>query len=139
MSNSTKSINYARDDVFIISVNQSTDEIEECEAKVYLNAVNTFAYYGLVSALYSKLHAYITKSSQVDTALKKIRKELYTESLMSDIKNDNLTNRNKIKFMSLFDRTVKVYRHITKDLTKTSIFPLISVKHEREINEDLKR
>ena len=137
MTTSTKSINYARDDVFIISVNKSIDDIEECEAKVYINPINTFAYYGLVSALYSKLHAYITKSDSVDKELKKIRTELYSDSLMSQIKHENITNINKLKFMKLFDRTVKVYRHITKDLTKTSIFPLINVNHERKINQSL--
>ena len=135
----TKSIGYARDDIFIISVNQSTDQIEECEAKVYLNPINTFAYYGLVSALYSKLHSYITKVKSVDRELKSIRKELYTPSLLSAIKNENLNTMHKLKFIKLFDRTVKVYRHITNDLPKTSIFPLINVNRERIINEDLKK
>lgn len=137
MATSTKSINYARDDVFIISVNKSTDSIEECEAKVYINPMNILAYYGLVSALYSKLHKYITKSENVNNELKRIRKELYSSSLIKEITHDNMTNSNKIKFMGLFDRTVKVYRHITGDLPKTSIFPLITTNIERKINKDL--
>jgi len=135
----TKSINYARDDVFIISVNKSTDSIEECEAKVYINPINILAYYGLVSALYSKLHSYITYSDDVDKELKNIRSELYSRSLISEMTHDNMTNINKIKFMKLFDRTVKVYRHITSDLPKTSIFPLITTSTERKINADLLR
>jgi len=135
----TKSINYARDDVFIISVNKATDEIGECEAKVYINPINILAYYGLVSALYSKLHAYITHSDNVDSQLKKIRNDLYNPVLMSEMEHNNMTNANKIKLMLIFDRTVKVYRHMTKDLPATSIFPLINVNTERKINAGLLR
>ena len=139
MSNQIKTINYARDDVFIISINKSADSIEECEAKVHINPINIIAYYGLVSALYSKVHAYITKSKSVHSELISIRKELYNPILIYEIQNNNLKEINKIKFMSLFDRTVKVYRHITNDLPKTSIFPVINTTIEREINEHLKR
>lgn len=139
MAVSTKSINYARDDVFIISINKSTDSIEECEAKVYINPINILAYYGLIAALYSKLHKYITKSNTVNKELKSIRSGLYSSSLIYELNYNNMTKANKKIFMSLFDRTVKVYRHITGDLPKTSIFPLINVSIEREINEDLLR
>jgi len=139
MLNQTKSINYARDDVFIISINRSTDNIEECEAKVYVNPINIIAYYGLITALYSKVHSYITHSKDVNSELKKIRSDLYETNLIYEIKNNNLKKSNKIKFMALFDRTVTVYRHITSDLPKTGIFPIINKTVEREINENLKR
>ena len=137
MAGFTKFINYARDDVFIISVNKSADEIEECEAKIYINPLNTYAYYGLVSALYSKLHSYISKGEDVEAELKSIRVKLYSKSLTDELKHGNLTNANKMKFMALFDRIVKVYRHITNELPKTSIFPLININRERKINKSL--
>lgn len=137
MGEQSKFINYARDDVFIISINKSSDRIEECEAQVYMNTVNVFAYYGLVSALYSKLHRYITKSDIVNKELKSIRVELYKDSLIFEINNKRITNSNKIKFLKLFDRTVNVYRHITNDLPATSIFPMVNMHVERKIHENL--
>lgn len=139
MKESTKFINYARDDVFIISVNKSADMIEECEAKLYLNPNNIFAYYGLVSALYSKIHRYISKSEDLEKELKNIRKELFSNRILDEIKHNNISPNVKKKFLSIFDKVVKVYRSITSDLPDTSIFPLVNISRERKINENLRQ
>jgi hypothetical protein len=130
-----KFIGYARDDIFIISINNSADRIEECEAKIYLEPRLIFVYFGLISALYSKIHKYIEQDLSNDII--NIRNKLYNENILDDIKSNNINNKTKIQFINILDSLINIYRLITDELPNTSLFPVINIKPNIKINKSL--
>ena len=129
MNQNNKFINYARDDVFIISINNSADRIEECEAKIYIEPRNIFIYFGLISALYSKIHKYI--DTKLDKQLEEIRNKLYNENLLNELNMKVINNNVKKKYIEVLDELTKVYRIMTNELPSTSLFPIINKKDNR--------
>lgn len=129
MTQSSKFIGYARDDIFIISINNSADRIEECEAKIYLEPRLVFVYFGLISALYSKIHKYIEKN--LSDEIKEIRNKLYNDNILDNINNSNITNKIKKDFIDILDKLVNIYRGITNELPDTSLFPVINTRDNR--------
>lgn len=129
MAELNKSLNYSRDDVFIISVNTSADRIETIEGELYSNPEKIFELFGRINALYSKTHPYIKKSRKMDNRLIIIRNALYNKDFMRDLINKNNVKTNA-HFIKVVDGLIQIYRDMTEDYT-LGIFPKIEIEDTR--------
>lgn len=125
-----KNLGYARDDVFIISVNNSTDRIELVEAELFINPAKLFELYGKISSLYSKTHAYIKSHRKIDERLLNIRKGLYDKDFIRDLKENKIKPETNTHFIKIVDSLNKLYREMTLDYT-IGIFPRLEVEDTR--------
>lgn len=125
-----KSLGYSRDDVFIISVNNSADKIEIIEAELFLNPNNIFFYYGKINALYSKTHSYIKINRKINERLLNIRNALYNKDFLHDLKNDKIKPETNKHFVKIVDNLTQIYREMTEDYT-IGIFPKIEIEDIR--------
>ena len=131
MANESRELNWARDEVFIIGVNDSVKAIEQIEINIYGDPMLIYPYFSSISALYSKSHEYVEKVRNIDTRLINLRKGLYNPRYMSDLKKDKNVNGVQAQFQKLLDDLVKVYRDMITDYTKVGMFAKINVADNR--------
>jgi len=123
MDNIKNYLNYSRDDVFIISVNNSADLIEKVEAEVYINNISIYKYYALISALFSKTHPYTKKKGDIKLKLKEVRNKLYNNNMISELKHNNPSKDSKIRFLNILDNLTNIYQEMTESYCNIGIFP----------------
>ncbi|MDH4127281.1 MAG: hypothetical protein OEV44_00895 [Spirochaetota bacterium] len=126
-----KELNWARDEVFIIGVNDSVKYIEKIEINIYGNPMLIYPFFSSISALYSKSHEYIEKKKKIGDKLIKIRRGLYDKKFMSDLKKDKNQGLVQNHFEKLLDDLVQVYRDMITDYTNVGMFAKINIADRR--------
>lgn len=126
-----KKLNWSRDDVYIISLNNSSDRIEDTKIQCYGNIKKVYEFFAMVDALYDKSWKYVKDHDKLAKEITSIRKKLYEKTLLKDIRDENSpANVEKYLFEQLDDLT-QVYRELTGNYVDTGLFP----KYTIETNE----
>ena len=123
-----KQLNWGRDEVFIIGVNDSVKDIEKIEIRVYGDPMLIYPYFSSISALYSKSHKYVNQKNKINERLINIRKGLYEPYFLKDIKNDKNQHLVQKQFEKLLDGLVNVYRDMIQDYTDVGMFAKINIQ-----------
>lgn len=122
-----KQLNWGRDEVFIIGVNDSVKDIEKIEINVYGDPMLIYPFFSSISALYSKSHKYIDTKKNINNKLIGIRKGLYDSIFLRDIKNDKNSVLVQKQFEKLLDGLVNIYRDMIEDYTDVGMFAKINL------------
>jgi hypothetical protein len=118
-----KKLNYNRDDVYIISLNKSSDLIEETKILCYNDPQNVYQYFARVEACYDKSWSYMTKSDDINKKLKKFKKKLYDKKLLKDLKDQSRGSATERFLNDILSDITELYREMTASYIKTGLFP----------------
>ena len=123
-----KELNWSRDEVFIIGVNDSVKDIEKIEIQIYGDPMLIYPYFSSISALYSKSHEYISEERKINQKLINLRKGLYDSKFLKDLKTDKNKTLIQEQFEKLLDGLVNIYRDMITDYTNVGMFAKINVQ-----------
>ena len=123
-----KNLNYNRDDVYIISLNRSSDIIEETKIQCYNDPIKIYEYFARIEACYDKSWKYMEDSKEMNKTLDELREQLFNKKLLKDIQDkSNISRIDKFLNTVLPDLT-QFYRDMTSNYIKVGLFPKFYVE-----------
>lgn len=125
-----KKLNWSRDDVYIISLNGSSDRIEDTKIQCYTDPIKVYVLFAMIEALYDKSWKYMRNHQQLSKDMEAIQAKLWDKQLLKDIESGSRKKSIDTFLLTILSKLTIIYRELTGNYVDTGLFPKYNVESD---------